>query len=307
MPALPSEDIGTVLERFHKWAGNHAEPVRELTYEEAVKRSRRRVYDEEEPVPPEPAKAATPESSPQPSAASQPAATGDKAAKPRLTGKGKSEKKAAAAKPGRAGNKTTQKTPRKAAAQPSRKKNAAATPRAAGDTTSPATARNARHQAEEEIMPPSAPAPSPAPSFEQVLAAHLPMHLTPRGIAASTHSISPLPPDAPAVHLTVRLTAEERNAIRERAHDLGITPAAYLRHCGLEIDALRTELEAARLACAHVAAALPADSHTLEGSASLSLRRPAPRHDPAKRSWLKRLMGVILPGRAKGRTLSTSA
>lgn len=303
MPTLPSEDIGAVLERFHKWAGNHAEPVRELTYEEAMKRSRRRVYDEEEPVPPEPAKAATPEPSPQTSAASQPAAVEDKATKPRSTSRGKSQKKAAAAKPGRSGNKTTQNASRKAAAKPSRKKPSVTAPEATKHTTSTATAYSAAHQAEEEIMPPSA----PTPSFEQVLAAHIPMDLTQHGISASMHSIPPLPPDAPTVHLTVRLTAEERNAIRERAHDLGITPAAYLRHCGLEIDALRAELEAVRLACAHVAGALPADSLAIEGNASLSLRRPAPRHYPAKESWLRRLMRIILPGRAKGRTLSTSA
>jgi hypothetical protein len=291
MPTLSSEDIGAVLERFHKWAGNHAEPVRELTYEEAVKRSRRRVYDEEEPVSPEPAKAATPEPSPQPTAASQPATVGANAARPSPTSKGKSGKKAAVAQPGRSGPKAaTRKVSRKVAAE--------------SIPASPATANTAVHQAEAEIVPPSA----PHPSFEQILTAHIPMASTPPHAPASMHSIPPLPPDAPAVHLTVRLAAEERNAIRERAHDLGMTPAAYLRHCILEIDALRAELEAARLACAQVSAAgLTADAVALEGNSSLSLRRPAPRQYPSEGSWLKRLIRIILPGKAGRRTFSTSA
>ena len=58
MPPMQQEDIGAVLERFHKWAGQKQEPVRELTYEEAVARSRRRVYTEDVPLHTEPAKAA---------------------------------------------------------------------------------------------------------------------------------------------------------------------------------------------------------------------------------------------------------
>ena len=297
---MPSEDIGAVLERFHRWAGNHTEPVRELTYEEAVKRSRRRVYDEEEPAQPEPAKAAAPEPGPQPYAASPPAAAREKAAKPAPTSKGKSGKKAAAAKPGRSGSKTTQKVSRKAAAQPSSEKSAAATRKSTHGTPSLATA----HPAQAEIVPPSA----SLPSFEQVLAQHVRPPVAPLALHAEIHPVAPLPSDAAAVHLTVRLATEERNAIRERAHDLGITPSAYMRHCILEIDALRAELEAARLACARTStAALPANSHPLEGNASLSLRRPAPRHYPAESSWLKRVIRVILPGKASGQTRSTSA
>ena len=306
MSAMPSEDIGAVVERFHKWAGSHAEPVRELTYEEAVKRSRRRVYVEEESAPPEPAKAANPGSSPQSATASQPAAAREKASAPASTSKGKSGKKAAAAKPGRSGSKSTKKVSRKAAAQPSPKKSAAA----ARETTHDAPLPPAAHPAEAEIVLPS----TLSPTFEQVLAAQIHPAVAPRALCADIHPIAPLPSDAPAVHLTVRLAVAERDALRERAHDLGITPAAYMRHCILEIDALRAELEAARLACAHASApALTADSLSLEDSlplernASLSLRRQPARHYPAEGSWLKRMVRIILPGKATGRTLSTSA
>ncbi|MGC8548067.1 MAG: plasmid mobilization protein [Acidobacteriaceae bacterium] len=306
MPTLPSEDIGAVLERFHKWAGNHAEPVRELTYEEAVKRSRRRVYDEEEPAPPEPVKAAIPESSPQPATASQPAANGESGTEPAPTSQAKSREKAAAAKPGSSGKKTTsRKVSRKAAAQPSPKKPAAAARKNTDDATAEAisaslvTPSTAVHRAEAEIVPSSA----PVPSFEQVLAAHMPMALTPRSISANTHCIPPLPQDAPSVHLTVRLAPEERDALRERAHDLGITPAAYLRHCMLEIDGLRAELEAARLACAQVSVAqcsaeLP-DAMALKSNSPRGPRQSASLHPPADGSWCRRLLRAMLPGRAE--------
>jgi hypothetical protein len=302
MPTLPSDDIGEVLERFHKWAGSHAEPVRELTYEEAVKRSRRRVYDEEQTAQPEPAKAAAQGSGPHPAAASQTAAARGRAAEPASTSKGKSQKKAAAAKTGRSGNKSTERVSRKAAARPSPKNSAAAARETTMKTPSPAAAYRAAHQSEAEIVPPSA----PAPSFEQVLAAQ--MHPAPAShvISADIRPVAPLPSHAPAVHLTVRLAEEERDAIRERAHDLGITPSAYLRHCILEMDALRAELEAARLAYAHASAAgLSTDAVALEGNGSLSMRRAAPRRYPTEGSWLRRAIRMILPGKAGKHTVST--
>jgi hypothetical protein len=312
MPTLPQEDIGSVLERFHKWAGKEPEPVRELSYEEAVKRSRRHVYADEEPVHSEPVKAAPRPEEPIPTA------TKTKAAKPAPTSNGQPARKTAdAAKPGRSGSgKSTGKTARKAASKPVQKVSSTAARGSARPATanpmsasqpSAASAYQAVCQAAAELVPP----PAPAPSFEQVLAAQIHPPASPLALRADTHPVTPLASDAPAVHLTVRLAVEERNAVRERAHDLGITPAAYMRHCILEIDSLRAELESARLAYAQTPlpalAAESADSVAFEGGTALSLRQPARQNHPADGSWLTRLLRILLPGRTNHRELSIGA
>lgn len=309
MPTLPQEDIGSVLERFYQWAGKDPEPVRELSYEEAVKRSRRHVYADEEPVHSEPVKAAPRAEEP------IPAGTKNKAAKPAPASNGQPAKKAAdAAKPARAGSgKSSKKAARKAADKPAQKapgtpartsvRPAAANPISASQPAA-ASAYQAVCQAAAELVPP----PAPAPSFEQVLAAQIHPPASPLALRADTHPVAPLGSDAPAVHLTVRLAVEERNAVRERAHDLGITPAAYMRHCILEIDSLRAELESARLAYAHAALpALPAnsaDSSAFAGGTALSLRQPVLESHPADGSWMTRLLRMLLPGRTNRRELS---
>lgn len=382
---LPHEDIGSVLERFHKWAGGQPDPVRELTYEEAVARSRRRIYDDE-PFP-DPVKAAaspipappppipfplikeppagepfnSPPRPPRPknsktstaipiadrphhaaadsSPADSPPPIPEKAA-PR-----KASSTAAAPRPAR-------KSPRKAAAKtaraesltPRREPAVAPSPiessKPAGPQNTPLAGRTINASAAsayvEVLHAASAP---PAPPLQQatfahVLAAHFqspgpepqavaaPVEPTPAAqpsaspfaapdpALANSFAVAPLPDDAPAVHLTVRLAAEERENLRERARDLGMTPSAYVRQCALEVDSLRVELEGCRVAQAQVAVELAraeAEAQSARSEAALCLSTRTPHRRTHESEWFTRLRNFVFPRKAKSQAFAGRA
>lgn len=294
-PPMPQEDIGSVLHRFQKWAGHQPEPVRELTYEEAVARSRRRVYAENIPAPPEQKKpAASTEDAKLP-------ALKTKAAKSTQTGTAEPAGKSASKSARAAGGKATKASSRKAAAQSSMQSTEAEpAPRNAAGSAYQAIRKASGQNAPDPKMPGEVIS-APTASFEQALAAQIQVPApAPLAIHADTKPVAPLSSDAPAVHLTVRFAKEERDTVRERAHDLGITPSAYMRHCILEIDSLRAELEAARLAYAHASgAAISSQSPAFQNGSLLSLRRRSTLSLRAPGSpWLTRLVRWVLPQRA---------
>ncbi len=388
-PHMPQEDIRSVLERFHKWAGHQAEPVRELTYEEAVARSRRRAYANDNPIPPEPVKiAASPApvappspipfpvvneppaikapgrpSNPSPAnaakagkkAASEDAHTQSaaaKAAKAEPTAKPRPPKRAAsrtraesAAKPGTAQKESARKAAPRAATTKSKPVCKTSIPpspaNSAGDTAliaaveSPACASFAAASAYAEMQKAaSRPEPDSAPetTFAEVLTAqiHSP-HLEPVGFSATAaivpsagsasgtalapapiaaSAIAPLPDDVPAVHLTVRLAVDERDALRERARDLGMTPSAYVRQCALEIDSLRVAFENARLAREQASAALThalSEPHSADTSAALCLSPGTARRRAQNTAWFTRLRNFIFARKAKTQAFATRA
>ena len=398
MPLRPQEDIGSVLERFHKWAGERREPVRELTYEEAVARSRRRTYAEDEPLRPEPPKAAA---SPAPVAPPPPipfplvyepppvkapakpsrpsprktARSGKKEAsgnKPvgkataeTTSAKSKSAKVASRAKarPAKKASAAAKAKPAAAAkAHPEKKKSvkkAAPKTKAAARKPSPkASVRpspaNSTLNAAETVVSPAAstaaasayaevqkaarqsgPGPLPETAFAEVLAAQMqppavepPSHSAPAvaekiesaapmtSLAAALTritSIAPLPDDAPAVHLTMRLASGEREALLQRAHDLGMTPSAYVRQCALQMDLLRTELKDStqnQEQAAFAPSRSQPDSEPAQPVTALCRRtRGASRH-AGKNPWLQRLRNFAFPhkanrqGKAKGRAFA---
>ena len=348
---MPQEDIGTVLDRFHKWAGQSTEPVRELTYEEAVARSRRRVYADEDVFSPEESTTPTAAPTARSAAGTKPLTpklksarskqAGPKSPNPKQATKGKSKMKTAAKPAGAAHKKAAPPSARKASTRPAPASTieTAAPPTdayqavllAASEIISmPAPAKPAKTttaayqsvlQATGQIISiseSSAPPTTAAPSFQQALAAHIsrpfafPHHAAaPLALKADTRAVAPLAASAAAVHLTVRLSNGERDSVRERAHDLGITPTDYIRHYILEIDSLRAELESARLVCARATVAADATpssgSFSLEANSSLGIYRAALPSRPADGAWLTRLIHFVLPGKAKGQKLSTSA
>jgi hypothetical protein len=117
-------------------------------------------------------------------------------------------------------------------------------------------------------------------------------------VHSATSAIAPLPDDAPTVHLTVRLASNEREAMRERARDLGITPSAYVRQCALEVDSLRSDLEHARLAQAQ------AEARSARAEAALSLENHSrERHQESE--WFTRLRNFVFPRKTKTHALAT--
>lgn len=377
-PSASQEDIGSVLERFHNWAGRQAKPVRELSYEEAIARSHRRFYDEEEPLGPQPVTAAAapvpappppipfpvvkepPASEPSPKPArpasvksagtAKPASPADPSQNEKATTARPAETKAASAKPAKkaAARKPAaqEPTPRKAQRK-SVKAHTARTAKATPATTSKktnvkpppkisapaptmeaagATAASAYAAAQQVAEAPEA-NPLPQATFAQVLAAQIPTPATdpfaipatkaseaaaarPVPASAKVFAVAPLPDDAPAVHLTVRLASDERESLRERARDLGITPSAYVRQCALEVDSLRDELDHARLAQAQAAAELALareEAIAAKSNAALCLSTRTPRRRVQESDWFQRLRNFVFPRKAKGQAFATHA
>lgn len=366
---MQQEDIGSVLDRFHKWAGDHKEPVRELTYEEAVQRSRRRTYANEEPARPQPGPAAaSPAPAPPPPIpfpfvqeppASKPSArpaapASAKAARADLRADrpqdAKTEPAAVKAGPATPAKKAATRKQSAAPAEPVsvRKKSAKrSTAKAAKAESSAALLKGSAPPAPGQPAQSATPAPAmahgvgataasayaeaqrasrvpepetlPEVTFAQVMAAQIqapiaePMQSIPSAAQQATlgpttlalaqahpaiSAIAPLPDDAPTVHLTVRLASNEREAMRERAQDLGITPSAYVRQCALEVDALRSELEHARLAQAQ------AEARSARAEAALSLGTQP--HERQKESeWFTRLRNFVFPRKTKAHALAT--
>lgn len=367
-PASP-EDIGSVLERFHKWAGHKAEPVRELSYEEALARSRRHRYAEEELTGPQPVTAAAapvpapPPPIPFPLVKEPP--TGDPVNKPTRPASAKSaennprtatqhdapqeaneaqadsaparpfkktavrEKVDAAAKPDAAKKKIAKKSATKVV----KAKAAAEAPKPSAQPAReiPAAAMQApEQQAPAQQMATQQTVAAPGATFAQVLAAQFELpEAEPAGIsparagepagmpaarpALSTvraFAVAPLPEDAPAVHLTVRLASSEREALREHARDLGVTPSAYVRQCALEVDALRSELDHVRLAQAQADAELAlareeAKAAKSEIAISLSTRKAHSRDQES--DWFQRLRNFVFPRKTKGQAFAMHA
>lgn len=373
MPPASQEDIGSVLERFHKWAGHKSEPVRELSYEEAVARSRRHRYAEEELTGPQPVTAAAaPIPAPPPpipfplvkeppagepvNKPSRPASAKSAEDNPRTATQHDAPQEAndaqADSAPARPAKKTAVRKKVDAAARPdaapkkSAKKSTtnAVKARAASKKVSaqpareiPAAAMHAPHQqvatqrmeARQAVATPEA-NPLPEATFAQVLAAQFELpEAEPAGISperasepagmpaarpalltARAFAVAPLPDDAPAVHLTVRLASSEREALREHARDLGVTPAAYVRQCALEVDALRSELDHVRLAQAQAAAELAlareeANAAKSEIAISLSTRKAHSRDQES--DWFQRLRNFVFPRKTKGQAFATHA
>jgi hypothetical protein len=218
----PAEDIGSILHRFEHWAGGHQPAeIRELTFEEALARARRRRADTDELAEPASKTKAAPASKPAPKDASgtvtkpQPAAVGTA--------------KAADPKPSRNAAKSTSRVK----AQKPRAKATAAPPREA----KPATAGRTFQQAlEDEITRPRT------------------AHLAGELLRADTVELTARPANAASsVSLSVKMSVADRNVIRTRAQSLGLTPGAYLRQCALEVESLRAEMQQLLLARAQAA------------------------------------------------------
>jgi hypothetical protein len=342
MPLAAQEDIGAVLERFHKWAGQQQKPIRELTYEEAVARSHRRIHVEDAPPRPEPAKAAA---SPAPVAPPPPpipfplvkdppafeAPTKPSSPSPRKTAS--SGKKATSGKQPAAATTKPAATRRESAKTASSTKARSGKKVSAGSKTSvgskPGTAKKEpakKSVPRTETAAMAEPVQTPQATFEQVLAAQMqppvvepPPHTAHDAVSPSTSlafaltgatSVVPLPNNAPAVHLTMRLAPDEREALRRRASDLGMTPSDYARQCALQMDLLHTELE--RIQQSQQQASLAPsrtqeDSQPAERATALSLKRQDVNRHAGKNPWLQRLKNFFFPRRVKGQTFAARA
>ncbi len=380
---IPQEDIRSVLERFQKWTGGQADPVRELSYEEAVARSRRRVYDDE-PLGPDTLRAAAcpipapPPPIPFPLIKEPPAREpGNRPSRPapQKTSKTSAAIPIADRPHDSAANSSLADPPKPPPKTAPRKASSAAAPRRARNSPPKTTARTAHREPlttlrksatspPVEAVTPSASeslphigrtinaseasayvellhaantppvTPPPQATFAQVLAAQFqptapeseafstPTNATPPAqpsaspVAAPTpalakpFAVTPLPDDAPAVHLTVRLAAEERENLRERAHDLGITPSAYVRQCALEVDSLRVELENSRVAQAQVVAELARaqdEAQSARSAAALCLSTRIPHRRAHESEWFTRLRNFVFPRKPKSQAFATRA
>jgi hypothetical protein len=292
--------------------------ARELSYEEALSRARsrtRRPWEDDEAVEPKAsAKPLGPEAAPTP--AHPPAA---KAAAAATTPSSKSRKpaKTAAEKPtmktatASTATRTRAQSPSQQAPQQARKANpspasAAAThrkTRAVGSSKKATSAAKAQATGSTAKRPQAAAVPGPAaspgvaapvaaydlqpsPSFQQILAAQIkagPLATsdTVTEVVAQPATVHAEEVSGTAVTVTVHLSVTERNALRTRAQQLGLTADAYLRQCALEVESLRSELQEVLVTRMQAARQLPAQ----------------PRRD-----WLGRLKQYFFPSRTDAQT-----
>ena len=116
-----------------------------------------------------------------------------------------------------------------------------------------------------------------APNFQEVLASQL--HAGPNESAQSEANFPPIQEKAQegAVSITVHLSATERNALRQRAMQLGLTADAYLRQCALELESLRGDLQEMLVMRMQATRQLPAQA------------------SPARTSWFTRIKQRFFP------------
>ena len=287
--------------------------ARELSYEEALSRARsrtRRPWEDDEAA--EPTASAT---SPQPDAAPTPpaqpeakaaaASTSSKSRKPAKTAAEKSTMKtvtASTATRTRAQNPSQQQTRknnpnaasaaathRKTTAPGSSKKtkSAAKAPATGSTAKKPQAAASASSAASPGVAAPVAAYDlQPSPSFQQILAAQIkagPLATsdTVTEVVAQPATVHAEEISGTAVTVTVHLSVTERNALRTRAQQLGLTADAYLRQCALEVESLRNELQEVLVTRMQAARQLPAQ----------------PRRD-----WLGRLKQYFFPSRTDCQT-----
>ena len=91
--------------------------------------------------------------------------------------------------------------------------------------------------------------------------------------------------------ITLRLTAEEDELLRERAAEAGMTVSSYLRACAFEVESLRTQV---KLVLAELKLAAAAPAHAAVKPVPQPIPQPAPRSvaqqpvakEPKSNSWL---------------------
>jgi len=164
-------------------------------------------------------------------------------------------------------------------------------------------------------MPVVEPPPHSAPAAQNVTDAAAPTTSLAVALTGIT-SIASLPDDAPAVHLTLRLASNEREALRQSARDLHMTPSAYVRQCALEMDLLRTELKNStrnQERASFAPSRAQTDSQPAGPGTTLCLDRRGSSRRAGKIQWLQRLRNFAFPhkangqGKAKGQTFATRA
>lgn len=116
-----------------------------------------------------------------------------------------------------------------------------------------------------------------APNFQEVLASQL--HTGPKESAQPEANFPPVQEKAQegAVSITVHLSATERNALRQRAMQLGLTADAYLRQCALELESLRGDLQEMLVLRMQATRQLPAQA------------------SPARTNWFSRIKQRFFP------------
>jgi hypothetical protein len=280
--------------------------TRELSYEEALSRARSRTRrpweDEEAPAPatPQPQTANPPEARPKAPAAAAPS----KSRKPSKSAPEKSTMKTAATSAATRAQTQTQPQPqtqtqpqtqpRKTSAAAHRKTRAVATSKKSKSqprvpATAPA-AKKPQDAAPQGTGPQTGTASAydlqPSPSFQQILTAQMqgspipvPAALTPTMAEPTTVHAEEV--SGTAVTVTVHLSVTERNALRTRAQQLGLSADAYLRQCALEVESLRSELQELLVTRMQATRQLPA--------------QPRP-------NWLGRLKQYFFPSRTDCQT-----
>uniref|UniRef100_A0A7V5CS43 Uncharacterized protein n=1 Tax=Acidobacterium capsulatum TaxID=33075 RepID=A0A7V5CS43_9BACT len=277
--------------------------ARELSYEEALSRARsrtRRPWEDDESVepaasatPPQPT--ATPTPAPQPAAKAAAASSSSKSRKPAKTAAEKPVMKTAT--PSTAARTRAQSQTRKTSATTQRKtkaagsskkaKSAAKAPATASAAKRPQAAASPSSAASRDVATPGAAYDlQPSPSFQQILAAQfktgpLATSDTVTEVVAQPATVHAEEVSGTAVTVTVHLSVTERNALRTRAQQLGLTADAYLRQCALEVESLRSELQEVLVTRMQAARQLPAQ----------------PRRD-----WLGRLKQYFFPSRTDCQT-----
>jgi hypothetical protein len=286
----------------HQAYASTRQVTRELSYEEALARARsrtRRPWEDEEAAEPAAPSTAAPSqaaATPAPEARAK-ASTVPAHSKPQKPSKAAAERSTMkTATPPPATRSRTQSTaqnqPRKPAATAAANATHRKTKASGSKKTRTATKATSAKKSEAAAQP-STPPPVPAdydlqtsPSFQQILTAQI--KAGPITVPASVTEVVAEPTtvhaeeiSGTAVTVTVHLSVTERNALRTRAQQLGLTADAYLRQCALEVESLRSELQELLVTRMQAARQLPAQ----------------PRRD-----WLGRLRQCFFPARADRQT-----
>ncbi len=276
--------------------------TRELSYEEALSRARsrtRRSWEDDEFAEPV-KKAAAPQAS-APIAPAAPAAEAkakapaaashSKSRKPQKTAAERSTMKTATPSTPARSSQTRKNTAPATSAPTHRKAKAAASTKKKKAAAKAPVAGPAARKPEASATQSTAPQTvaydlQPASSFQQILAAQMKTSSIPA--PATVTEVMPEPTTVHAeeisgtsVSVTVHLSVTERNALRTRAQQLGLTADAYLRQCALEVESLRSELQEMLVTRMQAARQLPAQ----------------PRRD-----WLGRLKQYFFPARTDCQT-----